>query len=80
MTTVILATARSQTEPRPVGRLVTGASKSFGVDKGLEPEDGVMVKSLPIVGNSFGSEGKQVRGEVRHLNPRQNKESGVVGQ
>jgi len=58
--TVILATARSQTEPSPVGRPVTGASESFGVDKGLEPDDGMVVKSLPIVWNSLGRDGEQV--------------------
>ena len=77
---VVFAPTRGQPEQGPVGGPVTGTGKSFGIDKGLQPEDRMMVDLLPISGNSPGNAAKQMGGEMRDPYPWQDKESGVVGQ
>jgi hypothetical protein len=64
----------------PVGGPVAGAGEAFGIDKSLQPEDGMMVDFLPILGNGPGDAAKQMGGEMRNGEPGQHKESAVVGQ
>lgn len=57
---IIFAAAGGQPEQGPVGGSVTGPSESFGIDKGLKPEDRMMVHPLPILGDGFGNSAKQM--------------------
>lgn len=80
MSGIVFAAARCQTKADPVGGTITGPGESFGIDKGLKPQDGVVVEFLPIISNGSGDEAKEMGGKMRHPHPWQNKEPGVVSQ
>jgi hypothetical protein len=45
---VALPAPGSEAEHEPVGGPVTGAGEAFGVDKGLQPENRVIIEVLPV--------------------------------
>ena len=64
----------------PVGGAITDASKSLGVGKKLQPQDGMVVEFLPFSGNGFCCKTGQVGSQVIDLNPWQNEVSSIVSQ
>lgn len=77
---VVFATSGSVTEENPVGGFVAGPPESLGIDKGLQPVDGMIVARLPILGNDLCTSTKQVGCEMGDSDPRQQKESRIIGQ
>ena len=77
---VVFAPPRSESEKDPIGCLVTGTCKEFGIDEGLEPVERMIVDFLPICGNGPGNAPQQMGRKMRDLHPWQNEKSCVVGQ
>ena len=63
----------------PVGRLVTGASKSVRLHESLQQVKGVAVALLPVLVDPPGDLRQEVAGQVRHDHGGQDEESTVVG-
>jgi hypothetical protein len=63
----------------PIGRLVAGSLEASGIHEGLQQRERVMVGPWPIGGEGSGHFPEQMRGQMGNLNPRKDKESGVLG-
>ena len=77
---VILSPAGCKPQVVPVCCPVAGPRKSpLGVDEGLEPYNRMVVQRFPVRGDAPRYEPEQVRGQVRHGYPGQDKKAGVDG-
>lgn len=52
---ILFASARGLAQADPVGGTIAGPLEALCIDKGLEPIDGMTVKSLPVAGNDPGT-------------------------
>src|SRR6266852_668445 len=62
----------------PVGRLVTGASESVLLHKGLQQVNGMAVAPLPVGLDPAGDLSKNMAGQRGHPQPRQDQKTAVV--
>lgn len=63
----------------PIGRLVASPLEAGGVHEGLQKCEGMMVGLLPIGGEDFGHFPQDMRSQVGNSDPREDKESGILG-
>src|ERR1017187_5043108 len=77
---VVLAASRGAPQQHPVRRPVAGPAKPFRIHEGLQKIDGVPIGALPVLRQPLGDAAENVRGQVRHRHPGQNREATVVGQ
>ena len=64
----------------PIGRLVAGSLEASGIHEGLQQRQRVMVGPLPIGGEDAGHSPEEMRGQVGNADPREDKESGILGE
>lgn len=76
---VVFSSTGCVSQEDPVGGFITGTFEFFGINKGLQPENRVIVTSLPVRRNSSGTSAQQVRGQMWDLNPWQNEKTGIIG-
>ena len=62
----------------PVGRPITRAAKTRGVDERLQPINGMRLQPLPVVRDKLGHATQKVRRQVFHAHPRQDQKATVV--
>src|SRR5580765_85319 len=79
MSQIVLAAAGGSPQQDPVGGAITGSAKAFRIDEGLDEPDRVLIHSLPIARQRCSNAAEYVRGQVRHLDPRQDQKARVVG-
>src|ERR1017187_6780890 len=75
---VELAAALGIADVLPVGSLVAGAGKARLLDEGFEQDRSIGVAVLPVVGQASAHQGKDARGEIFAVDPRQDQEAGIV--
>src|ERR1035441_9013610 len=75
---VELAAALGIADVLPVGSLVAGAGKARLLDEGFEQDRSIGVAVLPVVGQASAHHGKDARGEIFAVDPRQDQEAGIV--
>ena len=76
---VIFTSAGSFTQVDPISSLVTGAIKTFGINKGFKKIDRMVINPLPIFGKKFSNAAQKMRGKILDADPIQDKEPGVIG-
>src|ERR1035438_7613432 len=74
---VVLAASRGAPQQHPVRRPVTGPAKPFRIHEGLQKIDRVPIDALPVLRQPLGDAAENVRGQVRHRHPGQNREATV---
>jgi len=77
---VPFASAPSGAHGDPISRLVAGSLEASDIHEGLQQREGVMVGPLPIGGEDAGHCPEEMRGQVGNLDPREDKESGILGE
>jgi hypothetical protein len=68
---VIFSSTGGIAKENPVGGFIAGTLESFGINKGLQPVNRVIVICLPVRRYPSGASAQQVRCQVRYLNPGQ---------
>ena len=76
---VIVSPSGGSAQINPVCRLIAGASKPFGIDKGLQKIDRMMVAFLPVSGKTSGHLAQKIRGQIRDSDPMENEKPGIIG-
>jgi hypothetical protein len=80
MVDIPFASALGETHGNPVGRLIAGARKSLGIHKGLQQDNGMVINSLPLLGQDSGHSPQKVRGQMRNFHPRKDEETSILGE
>src|SRR5262245_19741002 len=78
MCEVIFAAPRSASQQDPVGGAITGPAKAVRIDERLGKPDWVPIHALPVARQSRRHAAENVRGQMRHLYPRQDQVACVV--
>ena len=76
---VLAAASLGLADADPVGGAVAGAFEPGSVDEGFDEVDGVAVLCLPVGAQTAEREGKEMAGEMRDANPRQDEKACIVG-
>src|SRR5215472_6442049 len=78
MCEVIFAAPRSASQQDPVGGAITRPAKAVRIDERLGKPDRVPIHPLPVARQSRRHAAENVRGQMRHLYPRQDQVACVV--
>ena len=76
---IILPPARGLAKIDPVGRSVAGAVKTLLIDKSFKIIEGMMIESLPILGQDLYHLSQDVGSQAGNPNPGQDEKPGVAG-
>lgn len=72
------ASALSEADRNPIGRLVTDSLEAGEVHESLQEHDGMMVDLLPVLGEDFDHSPQDVGGQMEHSHPGQDKETSIL--
>ncbi len=75
---VVFSSAGCVAKEDPVGGFIACTLESFRINKGLQPENRVVVMRLPIRRNTLGAPAQQMGCQMRHLNPGQQEKAGII--
>ena len=79
MNFVFYAAARGPPDMNPIGRLVACAGEAFGIHKGLQIINRMIIEFLPVHTDSAGHLPENMTGQVGDLYPRQDQEPCIAG-
>src|SRR5436190_24172505 len=71
--------ASRATQASPIGRPIASAAKTFRVHETLQQVNRMMIKFLPVGAQAPGDPSQQMTGQMRHLHPRHNEITSIVG-
>ena len=74
-----MTAAAGQAQANPVGRPITAPAEARRIDEGFQQMNRMGIERLPILGDPPRHPPQEVTGQRPHLHPRQNQETGVVG-
>jgi hypothetical protein len=76
---IILPPTCGPTEIEPVGRPVAGTLKTLRIDKSFKIIEGMMIESLPILGQDLYHLSQDAGSQAGNPNPGQDEKPGVAG-